>query len=37
VDFAELKSAQILEIAPETIESIGAELKQILKEVAHLF
>jgi HD-like signal output (HDOD) protein len=37
VDFAELRSAQILEIAPETIESIGAELKQILKEVAHLF
>ena len=37
VDFAELRSAQILEIAPETIESIGAELKQILKEVAPLF
>jgi putative nucleotidyltransferase with HDIG domain len=37
VDFAELRSAQILKIAPETIESIGAELKQILQDVAHLF
>jgi len=37
VDFAELQSAQILKIAPETIESIGEELKQILKDVAHLF
>lgn len=37
VDFAELRSAQILEIAPETIESIGEELKQILQDVAHLF
>jgi hypothetical protein len=37
VDFAELRSAQILEITPETIESIGEELKQILQDVAHLF
>jgi putative nucleotidyltransferase with HDIG domain len=37
VDFAELQSAQILKIAPETIESIGKELKQILQHVAHLF
>ena len=37
VDFGELQSAQILKIAPETIESIGEELKQILQHVAHLF
>jgi HD-like signal output (HDOD) protein len=37
VDFSELRSAQILKIAPETIESIGQELKQILQSVAHLF
>ncbi len=37
VDFTELQSAQILKIAPETIESIGEELKQILQSVAHLF
>jgi putative nucleotidyltransferase with HDIG domain len=37
VDIAELHSAQILKIAPETIESIGEELKQILQHVAHLF
>jgi putative nucleotidyltransferase with HDIG domain len=37
VDFTELQSAQILKIAPETIESIGQELKQILQSVAHLF
>ena len=37
VDFAELQSAQLLKIAPETIESIGEELKQILQDVAHLF
>ena len=36
-DFAELQSAQILKIAPETIENIGEELKQILQHVAHLF
>jgi putative nucleotidyltransferase with HDIG domain len=37
VDFAELQSAQLLKIAPETIESIGEELKLILQDVAHLF
>jgi HD-GYP domain-containing protein (c-di-GMP phosphodiesterase class II) len=37
VDFAELQSGQLLKIAPETIESIGEELKQILLDVAHLF
>jgi len=37
VDFAELQSAQFLKIAPETIESMGEELKQILQDVAHLF
>jgi HD-like signal output (HDOD) protein len=37
VDFAELQSAQILKIAPETIEGIGEELKLIIQDVAHLF
>ena len=37
VDFAELQSSQLLKIAPETIESIGEELKQIILDVAHLF
>lgn len=37
VDFARLQSAQILKIAPETVESIGEELKQIIQDVAHLF
>jgi HD-GYP domain-containing protein (c-di-GMP phosphodiesterase class II) len=37
VDFAELQSAQLLKITPETIENIGEELNQILQDVAHLF
>ncbi len=37
VDFAELRSAQILKIEPETIKGIGEELKQIMRDVAHLF
>jgi hypothetical protein len=37
VDFAQLQSAQILKLAPETVESIGEELKQIIQDVAHLF
>ncbi len=37
VDFARLQSARILKIAPETIENIGEELRQIVRDVAHLF
>ncbi len=37
VDLNELQSAQILKIEPETIESFGEELKQIMRDVAHLF
>jgi putative nucleotidyltransferase with HDIG domain len=37
VDFAELRSAQILELEPEATESIGEELKEIMRDVAHLF
>ena len=36
-DMAELQSAQVLKIAPDTIVSIGEDLKQILQQVAHLF
>ena len=37
VDFAGLRSAQILKIEAETIESIGEQLKEIMRDVAHLF
>ena len=37
VDFNELKSAQILEIDPQKLEEIGAEIKLIIQDVAHLF
>jgi HD-like signal output (HDOD) protein len=37
VNFAEIQSAQLLKLDPESIESIGEELKQILQDVAHLF
>ena len=37
VDLAQLQSAQILKLAPETVESLGEELKQIIQDVAHLF
>ncbi len=37
VDFAGLQSAQILKIAPETIDSIGEQPMQIPKDAAHLF
>jgi putative nucleotidyltransferase with HDIG domain len=37
VDFAQLQSAQILKITPETVESIGEELKRTIQDVAHLF
>jgi len=37
IDFAELKSAQILKIAPETIDELGEQVKLIIADVAHLF
>lgn len=37
VDLAELRSSQILKIEPDAIESIGEELKAIMRDVAHLF
>ena len=37
VNFEEIQSAQLLKIDPESIESIGEELRQILQDVAHLF
>jgi HD-like signal output (HDOD) protein len=37
VDYAELRSAQILQIETETIESIGENVKQVIADVAHLF
>jgi putative nucleotidyltransferase with HDIG domain len=37
IDFAELQSAQILQMEPETIEEIGEKIKQIISDVAHLF
>ena len=36
-DFAELASARILNLEPETIEDIGENIKQIISDVAHLF
>ncbi|UCD77913.1 MAG: HDOD domain-containing protein [Desulfobacterales bacterium] len=37
IDLAELESAQILKMEPETIEDIGEKVKQIISDVAHLF
>jgi putative nucleotidyltransferase with HDIG domain len=37
IDFAELESAQIMKMEPETIEEIGEKIKQIISDVAHLF
>ena len=37
VNFAEIPSAQILKLKPEQIEGIGAEVKTIISDVAHLF
>jgi putative nucleotidyltransferase with HDIG domain len=37
IDFAELASAQILKMEPETIEDIGENIKHIISDVAHLF
>jgi HD-GYP domain-containing protein (c-di-GMP phosphodiesterase class II) len=37
VDFAELQSANILKLEPETIEGIGEEVKTIISDVSHLF
>jgi putative nucleotidyltransferase with HDIG domain len=37
INYAELESAQILKIEPETIDDIGEKIKQIIADVAHLF
>jgi putative nucleotidyltransferase with HDIG domain len=37
VDLAELESAKFLEIEPQKLEEIGAEIKLIVQDVAHLF
>ncbi len=37
VDLSELESAKILEIEPQKLEEIGAEIKLIIQDVAHLF
>jgi putative nucleotidyltransferase with HDIG domain len=37
VDFNELESAKFLEIEPQKLEEIGAEIKLIIQDVAHLF
>lgn len=37
VDLSELDSAKFLEIEPEKLEEIGAEIKLIIQDVAHLF
>ncbi|CAB1062772.1 hypothetical protein D1BOALGB6SA_7554 [Olavius sp. associated proteobacterium Delta 1] len=37
INFAELESARILKLEPETIEGIGENVKDILADVAHLF
>jgi putative nucleotidyltransferase with HDIG domain len=37
IDFAELPSARILKMEPETIEGIGENIKEIISDVAHLF
>ena len=37
VDFNELDSAKFLEIEPEKLDEIGAEIKLIIQDVAHLF
>ena len=37
INFAEIPSAQILKLKPEQIEGIGAEVKTIISDVAHLF
>jgi putative nucleotidyltransferase with HDIG domain len=37
VDLAELESAKFLEIEPPKLEEIGAEIKLIVQDVAHLF
>ena len=37
IDYAELESAQILNMAPEAIEDVGEKTKQIISDVAHLF
>ena len=37
VDIAELQSAQMLKLGPENTHYTGEELKQIMRDVAHLF
>ncbi len=37
IDFAEVPSAQILKLEPDKIEAIGAEVRTIISDVAHLF
>jgi HD-like signal output (HDOD) protein len=37
IDFAELESAQILKMEPETIDELGEQIKHIMADVAHLF
>ena len=37
IDFAEIESAKILKLEPETIETIGEDIKAIISDVAHLF
>jgi len=37
MDYAELESAQILNMNPEAVEDIGEKIKQIISDVAHLF
>jgi len=37
IDLAELASAQILKMEPETLEDIGENIKHIISDVAHLF
>ena len=37
IDFAQLESAQILEMEPDALDELGEQIKQITADVAHLF
>jgi len=37
IDFAQLESAQILEMKPDALDELGEQIKQITADVAHLF
>jgi hypothetical protein len=37
VDLNQLNSAEFLQIEPKKLEEIGAEIKLIIQDVAHLF